>query len=189
LEASPLRLFAVQNLLLQHYNFSYYCTKMIPILIFLIYCCIAPSRYTSAQYVDSAAGSKLEVLPDTARVVPGHYVAIFADTIEVSDFVEAMPVDDYNEPILMIRYMYNNTPPSATVPLRGVAVSNAYGGALEWLLESDLVVSVTPVCNTSSENIEGTDLRRIASNVGGNVFTVNSLCHLFFLLLRIMLSI
>jgi hypothetical protein len=121
---------------------------MIFMFTFMVYVSIGLSSIAIAEAVESpATASKLETLPKTARLIPGQYVAILASTIEISDFVAAVPVDEFNnnEPILTIRYKYNHSSPSSAVPMRGVAVSNVYENALEWLLGSDLVFSVTPV--------------------------------------------
>jgi hypothetical protein len=107
------------------------------------------SRFATAEVVSSTTTSspKLETLPSTAQIIPEQYVAIFSHAIDVSDFVHALPIDDNGDPILNIQFMYNHTAPSSTAPLRGVAVSNVSNAALQWLLESDLIVSVTPVRN------------------------------------------
>jgi hypothetical protein len=121
-------------------------TSMLTSMIFVVIA-IATGSYTIAQ-TTPVTTSKLETLPTTARLIPGQYIAILATTIEIADFEAAVPVDEFNnnEPILTICYKYNHSSPSSAVPMRGVAVSNVYENALEWLLGSDLVVSVTPVC-------------------------------------------
>lgn len=106
---------------------------------------------------DLLSATKLETLPDSARVVPGAYVVVFNKAsagsffdaeLEVADlFIAVMKgaaVAQDGAPPPQIRYEYKTT-----AAVQGVAVTQVSEDTLHWLLASDFVTSITPVRSSS----------------------------------------
>jgi hypothetical protein len=100
----------------------------------------------------STVSSKLEILPPTARTIPGEYVIIFAPSVVIDNFIATMPAPHDNESntqrlSMDKQYVYNHTFPVTPnhTPLRGMALSNVSDSALQWLLQSEPILSITPV--------------------------------------------
>jgi hypothetical protein len=97
------------------------------------------------------ASIKLETLPSSARVVPGDYVVMLDATADIDDFIATLSDDDSDDQLLQmnIMYVYNHTlssPSSGTVKaFIGLALSNVSDIALEALLASEKVATITPV--------------------------------------------
>ena len=91
--------------------------------------------------------NKFVTLPNTTRTIHKQYVIMLAGDVEIDDFKASLQTQTIkDEPKWFIKYIYNFTTPLSIVPRRGATISNVSHIALQWLLESDMVISVTPVC-------------------------------------------
>ena len=115
----------------------------------LLFSCIdlnVLSQY--APPTDVETSSKLEVLPSTARIIPGDYVVMFPSTVDMNHFIDIL--HDFQLSTVNILYVYNQTIPSSSSSddvklLQGLALSNVSDFELQELLESELVATITPV--------------------------------------------
>jgi hypothetical protein len=107
--------------------------------MFLLVCVGIWYRDSVADAGTTSSSNKLEILPSTARIIPEQYIAILATGMDVETFVAVVQTDTP----MTVQYKYNHT--SSTPPIRGVAVADVSNTALQWLLESDMVASITPV--------------------------------------------
>ena len=100
---------------------------------------LSQCRYVLSQ----DESSKLEILPSTARIIPGDYVIMLESTADASSFIETLNDDDLFW-MMNVLYVYHHTSNMAK-PLQGLALSNVSDVGLQTLLESELVDTITPV--------------------------------------------
>ena len=100
---------------------------------------LSQCRYVLSQ----DESSKLEILPSTARIIPGDYVIMLESTADASSFIETLNDDDLFS-MMNVLYVYNHTWDMAK-PLQGLALSNVSDIGLQKLLESELVDTISPV--------------------------------------------